>query len=236
MCQDLEQLILAYLITRQTNREFEVLFPGWAVKLPSVHSIEEYRAFSANTFVKRRSELAARFFREFAALDTLFLKKYQLRYIVGKLTQSVDLAGYGIASEGHKWLSRYTDAVNHIEHIAPVTPSSDATAEFGEGAADLAVVWSIGNLLLAESSINGSLGNKPFSKKKPVYPQSQFLLTRAISGAIKVGNNTAIDRAVADFKPFENWNRKSVMERSRMLAELASRVWDITAKPKVADQ
>ncbi|MGA8076942.1 MAG: hypothetical protein WB868_06110, partial [Xanthobacteraceae bacterium] len=75
-----------------------------------------------------------------------------------------------------------------------------------------------------------------FSKKKPVYPQSQFLLTRAISGAIKVGNNTAIDRAVADFKPFENWNRKSVMERSRMLAELASRVWDITAKPKVADQ
>ena len=235
VCKDLEQLIMAYLITRQTNREFEVLFPGWAIKLSVVQTIEQYRAFSTDTFVKRRSELATRFLREFAALDASLLKKYQLRYIVGKLTQSVDLAGYGITSEGHKWLSRYTDASNHIEHIAPVNPSSDAAAEFGEGATDWAVIWSIGNLALAEFSINGSLGNRAFSKKKGVYPQSQFLLTRAVSGVIKIGSNTAIDRAVAHLTPFENWNRKSVIDRSRMLAELASRVWDITT-PNVPRQ
>ena len=142
---------MAYLITRQTNREFEVLFPGWAVKLADVRAIEQYRAFSVATFAKRKSELAARFIREFTALDALFLKKYQLRYIVGKLTQAVDLAAYGGSSEGHKWLSRYTDASNHVEHIAPSTPSTDAVAEFGEGATDRGVIWSIGNLALAES-------------------------------------------------------------------------------------
>jgi hypothetical protein len=130
-----------------------------------VKSIDDYYAFAKETFQKRRSELSRRFIREFAALDTMWLKKYQLRYIVAKLTQAVYLAGYGTASEGHRWLSRYLDASNQVEHIAPVTPSSEAVNEFGDGATEWAVIWSIGNLALAESSINGSLGNKPFSRK-----------------------------------------------------------------------
>ncbi len=227
VCRDLERLIITYLIARQTNREFEVLFPGWAAQLSEVKSIDDYHAFANVTFRKRRSELSRRFIREFAALDTMWLKKYQLRYIVAKLTQAVDLAGFGGASEGHRWLSRYLDAANHIEHIAPVTPSSEAVNEFGDGATELALIWSIGNLALAESAINGSLGNKPFSRKKAVYSQSQFLLTRTISSTVKIGNNTAIDRAVAGIKPFETWNRKNVGDRAQMLAELAGRVWDI---------
>jgi Protein of unknown function (DUF1524) len=229
VCRDLEQLVMVYLVARQTNREFEVLFPGRSVELARVKTLEDYQVLAAKTFRKRRLELATQFLREFAALDTQRLKKYQLRYIVGKLTQAVDLAGFGAASEGHRWLSRYADASNHIEHIAPTAPSAEAVAEFGDGALEPGLIWSIGNLVLAESSINDSLGNKPFSRKREVYPQSQFLLTRTVSSTVKIGANTKIDRAVINLKPFKSWNRATVNERGQMLAKLAGRVWDTAA-------
>jgi len=221
-------LIFVYLISRQTNREFEVLFPGWALDLKKVKSLRSYDEFAKKTFRNRRKELAERFLREFAALDTQFLKNYQRRYLVGKLTQAVDMAGFGPTAEGTRWLSRYCDPANHIEHIAPVTPSAEAVNQFGDGATNATIQWAIGNLALAESSINGSLGNKSFSKKKGVYPQSQFLLTRTISGNIKVGKNTAINRAIDKLLPFEEWHIAEVQKRSEMLATLASKVWGVS--------
>jgi hypothetical protein len=108
-------------------------------------------------------------------------------------------------------------------------------AEFGVGVNDPRLVWSIGNLALAESSINQSLGNTPFSHKRTVYPQSQFLLTRAISELPNIGR-TAIDRAVDLLKPFLVWNAATVKERSAMLTRLAQNVWDISAAEETASQ
>ena len=90
--------------------------------------------------------------------------------------------GLWASSKGHLWLSRYCDGgAVQIEHILPQTPTDLVKAEFGAGADDPTRVWSVGNLALAESAINQSLGNRPFSHKRTIYPQSQFLLTRAIS-------------------------------------------------------
>jgi hypothetical protein len=204
LCQDAERILFVYLIARQNNREFEVFFPNWALEVRKLTTAAEYETFAARTFLKRRAELAERFKREFVAIDGNSIKRYQLRYIVAKLTQAVDLVGFGADS-------------------------------------DPTLIWSIGNLALAESAINHSLGNKPFSAavgayptlqplKSAVYPQSQFLLTRAISGEIKIGKNSAIDRAVASFTPFTEWNVGAVHARASMLSDLAMRVWGVQAK------
>jgi hypothetical protein len=231
LCRDIESLLVTYLVTRTTSREFEALFPEWAVRIAAVASVEEYRAFASATLVARRRDLAARFHREMASLNGASLRQYQLRYMLAKLTQHVDLLAYGAESEGCRWLSRYTDGSNvHIEHILPQTPDDSVRMEFGEGADDYDLLWSIGNLALAERSINSWLGRRPFSEKRPVYPKSQLLLTRAIAEQPGIGN-TAIDRAVAAMKPFETWSRGDIIQRSRWLADLAMEVWDLPMLP-----
>jgi hypothetical protein len=227
LCSDTEALLLTYLITRQTNREFEVLFPEWAIELASVKTLEEYNIFADKTLRKRRQELGPRFAREFKALDGKSLRQFQLRYILGKLTQYVDRSAYGITAQATMWLSRYCDGANvHIEHILPQSPGDDVREEFGEGADDAELLWSIGNLALAEKAINTSLGRKPFAHKRTVYPKSQFLLTRVIGEKPEIGQ-TAIDKAVAEMVPFETWTRKDVIQRGDWLTLLAEEVWDI---------
>lgn len=225
LCRDVEALLVVYLVTRTNNREFEVLFPDWAMRVSRITTIKEYDAFSEITLQARRQELASRFHREFAALVGTSLRQYQLRYLLAKLTQHVDLLAYGKDAEGCRWLARYTDGQNiHIEHILPQNPDDTVRAEFGEGADNQEVLWSLGNLVLAEKSINTSLGRRPFSQKRPVYPKSQLLLTRAIVERPAIGR-TAIDRAVVGMKTFEHWTRHDVGLRASWLADLAMETW-----------
>ena len=85
----------------------------------------------------------------------------------------------------------------------------------------------LGNLVLVEKSINTSLGNRPYSEKRPVYQQSKLLLTRALSERPKVGANTRIDRAVALIEPYASWNEASLHQRQRSLVTLARAVWGL---------
>ena len=227
VCRDAERLVFVYVVARQISREFEVLFPEWAVRIAAVKSLDEYHALSADTFRKRRLELGSRFRREYAALDGRSLKHYQLRYVLGKLTQYIDLAAYGGRSDAHRWLSRYCDGgTTHIEHILPQKPTPSVLAEFGERADDPSLVWSLGNLVLVEKSINTSLGNAAFSHKRTIYPKSQHLLTRSISELPEIGR-TAIDRSLDGFEAFASWNEHSIMQRHAMLGSIADRVWDV---------
>ncbi|WP_282799993.1 HNH endonuclease family protein [Bombella apis] len=103
---------------------------------------------------------------------------------------------------------------------------SDVFKEFGLGVDDPRLISSIGNLALVEKSINMSLGNKPFSQKRRIYPKSRYLLTRIISERPDIGD-TAIDRAVLHMHPFDKWDKNSIHQRAEWLADLACAVWDV---------
>ncbi|MCE9636430.1 MAG: DUF262 domain-containing HNH endonuclease family protein [Planctomycetes bacterium] len=225
LCAEVENLFFCYVITHEPTRDFERNFAAWAKDLRAVRTIAEFDAFVAKRFDPARVQLATRFRDAMLRLDALDLQKYRLQYVLAKLTQFVQLEALG-ETEGTKWLSGYAGAGNEIEHVYPQKPTAEAKAEFG-GDGDVLVGSRLGNLLLIEKSINASLGNRPYSKKRGVYVTSQFLLTRAIAEKPSVGVRTKIDVAVEALDPFPLWNAAAVAARQLQLVALAHRVWRV---------
>ena len=173
----------------------------------------------------RRDAFAARFSEAFGRLGANDLQAYRLRYVLAKLTQAVEVNACG-ETEGTRWLKRYAEgSAYEIEHIFPITAGPDCVAKFGDSSG----TWTqrLGNLVLVEQGINSSLGNLPFSSKRPVYAQSQLLLTRSITEKPNVGVNTRINAAVSDLECFGAWTPTEVEKRQAQLAILARAVWDV---------
>ncbi len=225
LAREVEDLFFVYVITREATRDFERNFARWAGDLRNVKTEGELRAFISKSFEPAKADLSERFDDAFRRLDINSVQQYRLRYVLAKLTQYVDLKAYG-ETEGTKWLSRYMSNGFEIEHIYPQRPTAEAKEEFGE-VVNALIVNRIGNLLLVEKSINASLGNGPFSKKRNVYQQSQVLLTRAIAERPKVGANTKIDSAVANLEPFETWSEEGITKRQEMMRKLARVIWNV---------
>lgn len=225
LAAEVESLFFCYVITREPTRDFERNFAKWATELRSITTEEQLDAFIAARFDKAKADLSSRFDDAMARLALRSLQLYRFQYVLAKLTQQVDVLAYG-ETEGTRWLANYVSGGYEIEHIFPQNPSAGAAAEFGP-ASDPEVVQRLGNLVLVEKSINTSLGNRPYSKKRPVYQQSKLLLTRALSERPKVGMNTRIDRAVASIEPYPEWNEASLQQRQRSLVTLARAVWGL---------
>lgn len=220
---EVEELFFVYVITREPTRDFERDFARWATDLQDVRDDAALSTLIERRFAPAKAKLAARFDDAFRRLDAHAVQGYRLRYILGKLTQRVEMTAAG-ETESTKWLRRFTEF--EIEHVLPQRAGDEARAEFGP-IRDTGIVDRLGNLLLIEKSINGSLGNKPYSVKRPVYRQSSLLLTRALAEKPQVGVATRIDRAVAELEPFEVWNEASVDRRQQALARLARETWNV---------
>ncbi len=111
----------------------------------------------------------------------------------------------------------------------PAKSDPAAEEEFGP-LSEPAVVQRLGNLVLAEKSINASPGNRPYSEKRPIYQQSRLLLTRAPSKRPKVGANTRIDRAVARIEPYAVRNEAAIQDRQKALVTLSRAAWGIPGR------
>lgn len=225
LAREVEDLFFVYVITREPTRNFERNFARWAPELRRITGKVDLDAFIAQRFESAKAELATRFDDALRRLHVGSVQQYRLRYILAKLAQYIDLQAYG-ETEGTKWLSRYTGGGYEIEHIFPQQPNKEAAADFGPFE-DTSVTDRLGNLALVEKSINASLGNRPYSAKRDVYPQSQLLLTKALAVRPRVGVKTRIDVAVADLDPFTHWNEAAVAKRQGMLATLARSVWRV---------
>ena len=229
LARGVEDLFFVYIITREPTRNFERNFARWAPELRRVTDEASLEAFIARRFESAKAELSNRFDDAFRRLAVGSVQQYRLRYVLAKLAQYIEVQAYR-ETEGTRWLSHYTGGGFEIEHIFPQNPSSEAAAEFGPFE-DTNVAGRLGNLVLVEGSINAALGNRRYSEKRGVYPQSQLLLTRALAERPTVGANTRIDKAVSVLVPFTDWNEVAVIRRQDMLATLARSVWGVPTGP-----
>ena len=230
LVKEVENLFFCYVVTREPTRNFERNFLQWAGEIRGISNDETLEEFVSRRFRKEKADLSARFDDAIGRLDYNSLQQYRLRYVLAKLTQHIDMLAYG-ENEGTRWLEKYTTSGGYeIEHIFPRQPSGEATNEFGLEEDDdkiPEIVEMLGNLVLLEKSINSSLGNVPYSKKREAYKKSNLLLTRSLAGPPNIGANTQIDKAAAAIEPFPEWDEDAVNKRQRSLVELARAVWDM---------
>lgn len=92
----------------------------------------------------------------------------------------------------------------HLEHIYPQTPRPGFQWENHVSAVDR-----IGNLTLLSSRMNESIKNGPFSDKKPIYVQSDLLVTK-------------------DLAAFDDWTVESIKSRQEKLSEHVLSVWSFS--------
>jgi len=121
----------------------------------------------------------------------------------------------------------YFNRAVHIEHILSQTPTAEARAAFDKPAEYASYAEKLGNLTLLERTINTSVSNDMYDKKKPGYLHSQFLLTKSLVEKPRVGTNTQLNRAVDGLIQFDTWNSTDIEERQQMLVRLAREVWQI---------
>ena len=226
LAKEVEDLFFVYVITREPTRYFERNFARWANDLLTISDSDSLEDFLSRHFVPAKTDLSDRFDDALGRLYYSSVQKYRLRYILAKFIQHIELRAFG-ETEGTKWLGRFTvgDAFE-IEHIFPQTPSEEAVSEFGEFD-DADITDRLGNLVLVEESINAALGNRAYSEKRPIYPQSQLLLVKSLSKRPRVGVNTKIDIAVKDLHPYKEWNEATVNLRQDQLRVLAREIWGV---------
>jgi hypothetical protein len=227
LADEIEKAMCAWLVSGTSGKDYERRIVDWAHRLRATKN-EEFDGFVSHTFAAERAALSRRF--EQALLDARAgdFRQFRLRYLLGKLTQYVDLKAYG-PSDSRSRLLDYISGGNDIEHILPDKASPEAVAEFGDGATNQDVIQRLGNLLLIEKSINRSLSNGCYSGKIASYAQSKFLLTKcqAACKPHEVGSADKITKAVQSLRCWPQWDRTSVEDRQAFLTELACEVWGV---------
>ncbi len=227
LCRHIENLLFAYIITREGTNKLEKLFTLWTAKLRQVQDNESLDKFIAEDVQVAKQQLAERFELAFRQMDESYVrKKITMQYTLAKLTQYIDEPAWG-SNESAVDLKTYINRQVEIEHILPQNPTDAIKSSFDKPNEIKDYIQRLGNLTLLERPINAAIGNKSFEIKKDSYPKSKFLLTRSIPKQVSVGVDTAIDRAVKDLKSFEEWNSTSIEARQEMLTQLAKKVWDM---------
>lgn len=225
LVNEVENLLFAYIVTRENMRDFERNFARWAPEVRAIKSSEKLDDFIENKMMPSKASLVMRFDEAMKRMKADVIQVYRLRYILAKLNQYLEVNAYG-ETEGTKWLKKYIAGEFEIEHIQPQNPSTAAVQEFGE-VTDPTMINRLGNLVLVEKQINASLGNKPYSEKSQVYPKSNLLFVHLISAVPQIGKNTSIDRAVKTIEPHQSWNEQAILNRQNMIADLSRAIWNI---------
>ncbi|MBD2018075.1 DUF262 domain-containing protein [Microcoleus sp. FACHB-53] len=226
LSRHIENLLFAYIITREGTNKLETLFTLWTAKLRQVQDKADFDTFIADEIQPTKQKLAERFELAFRKLDESSMQKKMMHYILAKLTQYIDELAWGSSGAAVE-LKTYINKKVTVEHILPQNTTDEIKLAFDKANEIDTYIKRLGNLTLLEKSINAAISNKPFEFKKQAYPQSNFLITKSIPKQVIVGIDTAVDRAVKDLESFEEWNSKSIERRQEMLTQLAKKVWDI---------
>jgi uncharacterized protein with ParB-like and HNH nuclease domain len=235
LSKHLENLLFAYIITRESTKEFERLFARWAKDVREAESYSDIEEFVAKSITPTKNALAGRFNYSFESMEYYSIQFYRLRYVLGKITQYLNETAFGSEGDKHK-LSTFINRQIDIEHILSQSLSEEVVKEFDNRedvdydkklSSAQEMVPKLGNLTLVEKTLNSSLGCKPFSIKREVYDKSQYLITKSIYDNAKIGKNSAYDKVIVTLEKYETWSKETVLRRQELLAALAHKVWDI---------
>ena len=211
----------------------ERLFAIWAGKLRGMKSIDDIKDVVATTMVPYISEKTPQFKSEFLNIrHGAYNPLYRLRYVLGKIENTV-LAKSGLPIKGHDFFDGL-----QIEHILPQTPKDDVLpADFLDKDEYYGSVYKLGNVALLESTINQAVNNFNdmtadwYQKKQNEYTKSDVVTTNLIHHEYSIGKNTAINKFKADYKySFDNWKKETVLDRQKVLMELAIETWKFNGK------
>lgn len=226
----LENLLFAYTITGKLTKEFESMFCKWTQKIANIDSEEKYEQFIEEDFIPEFKSQKIGFSVNFQNLSQSGQTLYRQRYILAKLGQLLEHAVSGNTKLTRKEI---VNANKEIEHILPQTPEDELKTEFekdlGEEETYEQYVIKFGNLTLLPKVINIVASNQFYSAKKNEYlgENQSFKLTRSICSDMTLGNNTRLNKIIAnsDLKPFNNWSKDSINARQQQLSKLALITW-----------
>ncbi len=225
LCRAIENLFFCYIITRERTQTFERNFALWSVDLREVNEQNSLDQFIQEKFT---SDLAGRrpaFDFAFEQLTQDRIQQYRMRYILAKLTQYVEQQAWG--NPAHANLDQYIASTVDVEHILPQRPTDEVRARFDKREQYDDYVKMLGNLTLLENTINSSVSNDLYEKKKYGYGQSSYLLTRSLVEKPGVGKDTRLNRAVEELIVFDQWDSTSIEMRQALLTRLAALVWNM---------
>ena len=235
LCEGIENVMSLWLFAGVPSKDYERAIIAAARVLRNVKTEAEYIAFERGFFDVEKRASAQRFGAALQMLKTWDVRQFRMKYLLAKVAQYIDVEAYGLP--GHESLSTYLLPGNEVEHILAQGPNPAAGEEFGEGSDDVALIQSLGNLMLLEKSVNIVASNDPYSTKCTVYPSSKFLLSRWQEKQLQVGVNDRITRAMKLLDPALTWNRAAIEQRQKWFSAIAIDVWkirDATAEGPVA--
>lgn len=225
LCRNLENLFFCYIVTRESTKQFEKTFSKWALQLRQVTDETGFAAFIEENFTPDLQARLNDFDFAFQELSQSRIQHYRMRYILAKLAQFIERAAWG--NSAHDNLDQYITYSVDIEHILPRTPLPEVRAGFDKPSEYDAYAERLGNLTLLEKTINTSISNGPFEKKRDGYMQSSFLLTKSLVSKPQVGIDTQLNRAVSELIQFETWKSTDIEQRQAMIGKLARKVWEM---------
>lgn len=229
LVRQIESLIFYYFITKTPAKALEVRFSKWADDLREVVLSTDQKTalneFIERSFITEKKRLENDYKTMFTNLTINSLQRYKIKYILAKIAQYIESKRIG--GEGAGNLERYIDKKIEIEHILPNTPTDELIEPFGDIENYNNYKIKFGNLTLLEKPHNIVASRDYFEKKKNIYKQSTFYLTKSIAQKDNVGNNTAVSRINDKLIKFDKWEAKDIEKRQEMLLALSKDIWNI---------
>lgn len=230
----LEAFLFFFIFTKTPTKELERNFSLWADELRAIADVGDVRqqrsmlnAFVQSRFASNMQDKSQELTDALRRYSLLSMQKYRTRYLLARITQTVDMAFNGTKVAG----SLRPLMALEIEHILPDNPKPDlrdAWTSANPGCNYDEFKNRLGNLTLFEKPINIVAGNAYYAQKLAEYGKSAHYLTRSLGGLVNVGTNTTITRINAKLQSYPQWDAASIEARHAMLIELAKDIWTIT--------
>lgn len=205
-------------------------FANWVVSFREKSTIEEIQEVVEKTLLpyllERLDDLKFRFLN---IRHDAYNPQYRQRFILGKIENQ--------ARAQVNWMPLNVQQIEklEIEHIFPQTPKDNILpVEFLDKADYNNTIYKLGNVTLLESVINqaiskmNDLSTNWFEQKQNEYAKSNLITVNMLDHRYEIGKNTAINK-FKDTKQyiFETWNKISIVERQKILLDLALDAWRI---------